>query len=147
MLEAQVERVITERAQDIESGFIRENPEKLRRIVHHFRTQLGLVEPIAPRCNAPWVSAVVEADGTLRPCFFHQPLGNVTEKGLRQVINSPEAVRFRKGLDVATNPVCRRCVCSLNLPLEAAEQTHALELRQQPGRKSTRVDSPGDELT
>ena len=61
--------------------------------------------------------------------FFHQPLGNVTEKGLRQVINAPEAVRFREDLDVATNPVCRRCVCSLYLPLEAADETHALELK------------------
>ncbi len=129
VLEAEVERVIARRAQDIDAGFIRESPEKLRRMVHHFRAQLGLVEPIAPRCNAPWVSAVVEADGTLRPCFFHQPLGNVREKGLRQVINSSGAVRFRAELDVATNPVCRRCVCSLNLPTEVAEQTHALELR------------------
>ena len=129
VLEAEVERVITHRPQDIDAGFIRESPEKLRRIVHHFRAHLGLVEPIAPQCNAPWVSAVVEADGTLRPCFFHQPLGNVTEKGLRQVINAPEAVRFREDLDVATNPVCRRRVCSLYLPLEAADETHALELK------------------
>ena len=128
-LEAEVQRVITARAQDIESGFIRESPEKLRRIVHHFRAELGLVEAIAPQCNAPWVSAVVEADGAVRPCFFHKPLGNVTRKGLRQIINSPEAVRFRADLEVATNPVCRRCVCSLNLPLEAAEQTRALEKR------------------
>ena len=128
VLEAELERVITDCAQGIDAGYIRENPEKLRRMVHHFRAHLGLVEPIAPQCNAPWVSAVVEADGTLRPCFFHQPLGNVTEKGLRQVINSPEAVRFRAELDVATNPVCRRCVCSLKLPLEAPEHTSALEL-------------------
>ena len=129
VIEAEVERVITDRAQDIDAGFIRESPEKFRRIVHHFRAHLGLLEPIAPQCNAPWVSAVVEADGTLRPCFFHQPLGHVTEKGLRQVINAPKAVRFRENLDVATNPVCRRCVCSLYLPLEAAEQTHAVELQ------------------
>ena len=127
VLEAEVEAVITRRALDIDSGYIRERPEKLRRIVHHFRAQLGLVEPIAPQCNAPWVSAVVEADGTLRPCFFHQPLGNVRESGLRQVINGPDAVRFRTELDVATNPVCRRCVCSLNLSSEATERTRALE--------------------
>ena len=114
-LEAEVERLITDRIQDIESGFVREIPEKLRWIVHHFRAQLGLAEAIAPQCNAPWVSAVVEADGTVRPCFFHQPLGNVLEKGLREVVNGPAAVRFRAGLDVATNPVCRRCVCSLYL--------------------------------
>jgi hypothetical protein len=31
-------------------------------------------------------------------------------------VNSPQALRFRAALDVATNPVCRRCVCSLHIP-------------------------------
>jgi len=25
-------------------------------------------------------------------------------------------LRFRAELDVATNPICRRCVCSLHIP-------------------------------
>ena len=101
----------------IESGacnaFIRESPDKLRRIVHHFKAHLGLVEPVAPRCNAPWVSAVLESDGTVRPCFFHEPIGNVTGHSLIEVLNSPRAVEFRQSLRIAENPTCRRCVCSL----------------------------------
>lgn len=96
------------------SAFILENWEKLQRIVHHYRAHLGISRPIAPRCNAPWVSAVVEADGTLRPCFFHRPIGSVKRNSLLQVLNGPEAVQFRSMLDVASNPVCQRCVCSLN---------------------------------
>jgi radical SAM protein with 4Fe4S-binding SPASM domain len=70
---------------------------------------------VAPRCNAPWVSAAVEADGTVRPCFFHPPIGKVDQRTtLGDVLNSEEAVRFRGSLDVASNPICRRCVCSLN---------------------------------
>jgi hypothetical protein len=33
------------------------------------------------------VSAVVEVDGTVRPCFFHQRIGNLDGKTLDQVIN------------------------------------------------------------
>ena len=96
-------------------NFVLETPEKLRRIVDHFRSHLGLCLPVAPRCNAPWVSAVLESDGVVRPCFFHRPIGTVGMSGsLLEVLNGPEAISFRLGLDVSTNSVCRRCVCSLN---------------------------------
>jgi MoaA/NifB/PqqE/SkfB family radical SAM enzyme len=109
-LEREIEAMIDS---DAGSGFILESPKKLRRMAHHFRAHLGLVEPVAPRCNAPWVSAVVESDGTVRPCFFHEPIGNVSESSLVEVINGSRAVKFRESLQVAENPTCRRCVCSL----------------------------------
>ncbi|MEO5998836.1 MAG: SPASM domain-containing protein [Chitinophagaceae bacterium] len=28
------------------------------------------------KCNAPWVSTVIEADGTVTPCFFHEAIRN-----------------------------------------------------------------------
>ena len=122
-LEREIEALIDDCSVDIDSGFVREGPDKLRRIVSHFRAHLGQCEPAAPRCNAPWVSAVVETDGTVRPCFFHQAIGNVREanaesclpgRALINVVNSPEAVAFRQALDVRENPICRRCVCSLH---------------------------------
>jgi MoaA/NifB/PqqE/SkfB family radical SAM enzyme len=113
LLEHEIEALIDEQRQA--PGFVLETPEKLRRIVHHFRAHLGLVEGVAPRCNAPWVSAVVESDGTVRPCFFHKPLGNITGQSLREVLNGPKAIEFRKELDISRDPVCRRCVCSLYL--------------------------------
>jgi hypothetical protein len=112
VLEAEVEALIG--AGECGS-FVVETPEKLRRIVEHFRAHLGLLAPVAPRCNAPWVSAVLESDGVVRPCFFHRPIGFVgKDASLLEVLNGPEAIRFRLGLDVSTNPICRRCVCSLN---------------------------------
>jgi Fe-coproporphyrin III synthase len=93
--------------------FVLESREKLQRIVRHFRAHLGLQEKQAPRCNAPWVSAVVESDGTVRPCFFHEPIGNVRNESLDQVLNGSRGISFRTALDVANNPTCRRCVCSL----------------------------------
>jgi MoaA/NifB/PqqE/SkfB family radical SAM enzyme len=95
--------------------FVLESPQKLRRIAEHFRCGRGLSEPVSPICNAPWHSAVVETDGTVRPCFFHAPIGRIdADRDIATVINSPKAVAFRAGLDVASDPICRRCVCSLN---------------------------------
>jgi Fe-coproporphyrin III synthase len=115
LLEGEMEALICEQAADIQSGFIREGPEKLRRIVGHFRAHLGEAEAIAPRCNAPWVSAVIESDGSVRPCFFHKRLGNIREQPLLEVLNGPEAIQFRQNLDIPANPICRHCVCSLYL--------------------------------
>lgn len=110
-LEAEVEGLI---AEGDCAGFVRETPEKLRRIVTHFRALLGLTQVLAPRCNAPWVSAVIEADGVVRPCFFHPPIGKIDGgRTLKSVINGAEAVAFRSNLDVGQNPICRGCVCSL----------------------------------
>ena len=100
-------------AMDLEDGFVLESREKLGRIVRHFQALLGLAAETAPRCNAPWVSGVIEADGTVRPCFFHEPIGKADAGGFRRAINSEAGVAFREGLKVDENPVCRRCVCSL----------------------------------
>ena len=124
-LEREMESLIAEYPAD---GFILEPPEKLRRIVSHFRAYYGLEPHTAPRCNAPWVSAVWEANGDVRPCFFHPPVGNTASATLAQVVNGPAAVAFRENLSVVENPVCRRCVCSLYLadtPQRYPDEAHA----------------------
>lgn len=114
VLETEIESLITENFEDIDSGFIAESPEKLRRIVTHFRAHLGLDQTKAPRCNAPWTSAVVETDGTVRPCFFHPPIGNIHHASLEEVVNGDQALTFRSKLDIPNDAICERCVCSLN---------------------------------
>ena len=96
-----------------ESPLLVQSAEKLLAIARYYRARLGLAPAEAPHCNAPWVSAVIEADGLVRPCFFHEPIGHAGD-GLLPVINSPRAIAFRDSLDVAANPICRRCVCSLH---------------------------------
>lgn len=93
--------------------FIRETPEKLYRIAARFQSRLGLAEAVAPRCNAPWTSAVIESDGTVRPCFFHSAIGNLNQGSLFEILNGERALNFRASLNIETNPVCRNCVCSL----------------------------------
>jgi MoaA/NifB/PqqE/SkfB family radical SAM enzyme len=111
----EVEQLIAEHGRDCESGFIVESPQKLRRIVHHFRAHFGQAEYVAPRCNAPWVSAVIEASGDVRPCFFHPVMGNIQRESFADIVNGPAALGFRSSLDVSSDAICRRCVCSLYL--------------------------------
>jgi MoaA/NifB/PqqE/SkfB family radical SAM enzyme len=114
VLECEIDALMRASKREFDSGFISESPQKLRRIARHFRAQLGLDTPESPVCNAPWVSAVVEADGTVRPCFFHASMGNLHGTTLDAVVNGPMARDFRNKLDIAKNPICQSCVCSLN---------------------------------
>ena len=52
----------------------------------------------------------------MRPCFFHPPLRNIREGTLHEILNGSRALHFRKDLDIANNPTCRECVCSLYIP-------------------------------
>jgi Fe-coproporphyrin III synthase len=112
---ALVEDVIERYAADFDSHFISESPQRLRRLPRYYAALNGSGEFPTTVCNAPWVSSVVEADGTVRPCFFHRSLGNIHEQPLDEILNSPDAVAFRRELDVTTNPICKACVCTLSL--------------------------------
>jgi Fe-coproporphyrin III synthase len=116
-LEDELDLLIDENSEEIRSGYIAESPEKLRRIARHFRAHLGLERDVSPQCNAPWTSAVIESDGSVRPCFFHRAIGNVHQMSLEEVINGTDALAFRSTLDIQSNLTCNRCVCSLNYRL------------------------------
>jgi MoaA/NifB/PqqE/SkfB family radical SAM enzyme len=103
-----------------QSKFIAESPEKMLGIVQHYSALLGQGKFPAKRCNAPWFSAVIESDGEVRPCFFHKSYGNISMLPFEQILNSKEAVLFRKNIDVKSDPICERCVCSLYLGLMAS---------------------------
>ncbi|MCI0396901.1 MAG: radical SAM protein [Chloroflexi bacterium] len=114
-LKAVLEQMIAAYAADFASGFIAESPDKLRRIYDYYAAFYGLSDFPPVRCNAPWVSAVVEADGAVRPCYFHRPMGNIREHSLLELLNSPAEIAFRQNLDMDQDPICRKCVCTLNL--------------------------------
>jgi MoaA/NifB/PqqE/SkfB family radical SAM enzyme len=116
-LSAEIEALARDHADDFASGFIAESPAKLRRrLSQYYAALLGDADFFPNDCNAPWVSSVIESDGTVRPCFFQPPLGTLASgKSLTEIVNSPEAIAWRSELDVRTNAVCRRCVCTLSL--------------------------------
>jgi Fe-coproporphyrin III synthase len=113
--QAVLEKLIVQHAADFTTDFIAESPDKLRRIYTYYAALQGKADFPPVNCNAPWVSAVIEADGLVRPCYFHRPMGNIREQSLMDLLNSPQEIAFRRGLDMASDPVCSRCVCTLNL--------------------------------
>ena len=95
--------------------FIAESPGKLNKIYEYYAAFYGRNPFPWKKCNAPWVSTVIEADGTVRPCFFHEAIGNIRQQPLDKILNSKTAVAFRKNLDMDNNSTCAKCVCYLNL--------------------------------
>jgi MoaA/NifB/PqqE/SkfB family radical SAM enzyme len=110
-----LEKLIEEYSDDFSSGFIAEDAVKLRKICQYYAACYNEGPFPYKKCNAPWVSAVVEADGSVKPCFFHASLGNIREMALDKILNSQTGMQFRKELDMATNPTCVKCVCYLHL--------------------------------
>lgn len=103
-------------AADFFSGFIAETPAKLRRIEAHYRARLGLGEAPPVRCNAPEHSAVIEADGSVRPCFFVAGTGRLGDAGLVDALNSTPQRRLRATIRAGDRPECAHCVCSKWFP-------------------------------
>jgi MoaA/NifB/PqqE/SkfB family radical SAM enzyme len=114
-LEKIIENLLITNSIDFENKFIAESPEKIRKIYNYYAAFYGLNEFPFKRCNAPWVSTVIEADGNVRPCFFHESYGNIRQQSLDKILNSDKAIDFRKNLDMDKNEICKKCVCYLNL--------------------------------
>ena len=111
-----LDNVIALHKEDINSGFIAESSEKLNKIFTYYCAIHQLCEFPYKKCNAPWVSAVIEADGNVRPCFFHSSIGNIRSNSLTEVLNGQKGMKFRKNLNMDEDDTCKRCVCYLNLP-------------------------------
>jgi MoaA/NifB/PqqE/SkfB family radical SAM enzyme len=115
-----VERTIASCESDFASGFIAETPAKLRRLPQYYAALAGLA-PFPPvQCNAPHVSVVIEADGTVRPCFFHEAIGSVRTSTLTGIVR--ENLRaFRATVPVPDHPICERCVCAMKVRPRSAQ--------------------------
>jgi MoaA/NifB/PqqE/SkfB family radical SAM enzyme len=98
---------------------VSESPDKLRRLPRYYAALRGDEPFPAVSCHAPWVSAVVEANGSVRPCFFHGSIGNVRQTPIETIVRR-NLRAFRESFDVGADPVCVRCVCSLKTSWRSA---------------------------
>ena len=114
-LKAIIDKIVLKYAVDIENSFIAEPVGKLQKIYSYYAAFYRLNPFPYKKCNAPWVSTVIEADGSVRPCFFHKVVGNIRDNKLDDILNSEAAIEFRRSLDMDTNSTCIKCVCYLNL--------------------------------
>jgi Fe-coproporphyrin III synthase len=114
---ARLERVLDEveraYAAEFSSGRIAESPAKLRKMVDYFRGVTGQGSFPAVRCNAPHTSAVIEVDGSLRPCYFLPTWGRMNGRTLADSINDSAALELRQAYRSGERRECERCVCPL----------------------------------
>jgi MoaA/NifB/PqqE/SkfB family radical SAM enzyme/cytosine/adenosine deaminase-related metal-dependent hydrolase len=110
-----ISKLMADYRSDFKNKFIAESPDKMLRLYDYYQACDGQKPFQSPECNAPWVSAVIETNGDVRPCFFHPAYGNLNGYAVDDMLNESKAVQFRKNLSIRDNPVCRKCVCSLNL--------------------------------
>lgn len=106
-LRATIDRL--EAAGSLGDGFVLEDAPKLHALARHLDASGGRARFARPRCDAPRWSSVVTAEGTLRPCFFHPPVGDV-RAGLA-AIRSSRAYREAEARIRRPNAACERCVC------------------------------------
>jgi len=68
----------------------------------------------AVRCNAPEFSAVIDAAGRVRPCFFipGPPDAHVRD-GIPMALNVKSMRRLRSDIRERRRPECQGCVCSM----------------------------------
>ncbi len=103
-----------EHAESFRSGFIAENPGKLRRILRYFSAVCGLEAFPPVRCNAPEFSAVIGATGRVQPCFFIPgPSGADAWDGFAAALDSDGMVALRDEIRAGKRPECGSCVCSM----------------------------------
>jgi Fe-coproporphyrin III synthase len=102
-----------EHAEDFRSGFIAENPQKLRRLWHYFTAIHGMGRYPPVRCNAPEFSAVIGATGAVQPCFFISGPWGARLPGLPGVLNGADMVSLRAAIRAGERSECKTCVCSL----------------------------------
>jgi len=101
-------------AAEFRSGFIAESPRKMRHIHQYFAAVCGRGAYPPVRCNAPEVSAVVDAKGRLSPCFFIAgPADLRRTDSLSEALNAPPMLELRQAIRAGTRPECATCVCSL----------------------------------
>lgn len=112
-LQRELLRFYDECDSDFKNGFITDNKADIHNNIWlHYASLAGREVRLTPICDAPWTSAILEHDGTLRPCFPMPAYSKVKPgQSLRDTLNAAEAMRFRNELDVASDPRCYGCVC------------------------------------
>jgi MoaA/NifB/PqqE/SkfB family radical SAM enzyme len=104
-----------EHADDFASGLIAESPHKLRRILQYFGAVRGLNGHAPVRCNAPEFSAVIDAHGSVRPCFFipGTPDAHAVRGDVASALNSDGMRALRTSIRAGQHRECATCVCQL----------------------------------
>jgi Fe-coproporphyrin III synthase len=117
------ECAVTFRA-ELESGFVSQSADALRRIGRYYRAVNG-GSPFPPTiCNAPMVSTIVTSTGDVLPCYFLPRLGNIRRTPLGEILNNDAARETRSSVRSQLPEPCQTCVCTLYIRPAAALADH-----------------------
>jgi Fe-coproporphyrin III synthase len=99
---------------EFRTGFIAENPDKLRRVLQYFKALHGEASYPKVRCNAPEFSAVIGATGSVQPCFFIPgPKDARITDSFARTINRASLTALRADIRAGKRVECKTCTCSL----------------------------------
>jgi Fe-coproporphyrin III synthase len=99
---------------DFRSGFIAESPRRLQHIRQYFAAVCGTATYPPVRCNAPELSAVIDAKGHVSPCFFIPgPAQAASQGSFTELLNTDSMVALRESIRAGLRRECQTCVCSL----------------------------------
>jgi MoaA/NifB/PqqE/SkfB family radical SAM enzyme len=119
VLEKLLDAMESDFAAEFRSGFVAENPAKLRRILQYFGAIQGKSPYPEVRCNAPEFSAVVGATGQVQPCFFisgpaeAEALRGAALDELSSALNGERMRALRGSIRAGARAECKTCVCSM----------------------------------
>lgn len=99
--------------QDIRNGFLRPNIKGFRMIRDYFLACRGGGDFPGRKCDMPFISLTMEADGDVKPCFFLEAFADIHEiekSGIEPIIKSQRLAEIRRRYKEGRIPECRRCV-------------------------------------
>ena len=94
------------------SRFIIEGFKILSNIHSYYEAMIGRSTFPAVHCNLPWLYAVIDADGNLRPCCLHKGVGNIRQESFEKIVASAAMTEFRKSLKRKKDLMCSHCAYS-----------------------------------
>lgn len=133
-----------EHAADFGSGFIAESPRKLRRILQYYSALCGRGAYPPVRCNAPEFSAVIDAQGQVRPCFFipGPPKAERDRSNFEATLNDDSMVALRRTIREGRRAECATCVCPMWRDLDTVTGLQLAPLRHATPQARTQHEQP-----
>lgn len=100
---------------DLKNGVIETTSSRFDSIIEYFKALLGSAEPPRNNCIWPWTSLVIEPNGEVRPCFFHNSFANLNKMPLDGIVNSNHLRKFRQNKKHNKSVECAYCVSPLEI--------------------------------
>lgn len=94
------------------------------------------------RCLDPWLLALIQADGTVKPCCWHPPVGSLARDSLKAVLNGEAVAALRRQL--ASGDLCESCrTCPARAAVEQSAFGRMLRRRVPDNRVSAGLRRAG----